>query len=319
MNTFTSTKNKIMKRIIPTLAIVGFVLLSACTSEKKIDKQQIQEPVKTAQKIKTNEPHQYGGWYCPDNLFGFPALDINNWQTAPVIKNRLATKEEVQTEAALIYIDRNKYPNAKAIKNDLPKLATYNNPYSKRKDIIIVIETISVQEDSIAGFRFLNGGNGSAHLRDIHFLSEEEINQLPKGKFFAHKISINTPQKNIWNVLTNDAFWKSFQKNSNPIDAEEAEKRKNTNFNFIYNKAGKNASRYGTKLFGNYYIQNDYLENNYTEKVLVLENEDTKSSEMIMLFGPFGVDYPKLEKTLTEWSKEVKRLSELSLYSPYNK
>ena len=36
-------------------------------------------------------PHQYGGWYCPDNLGGFPAVDILDWNDVPVVNGRMAT------------------------------------------------------------------------------------------------------------------------------------------------------------------------------------------------------------------------------------
>ncbi|MDX1349364.1 MAG: hypothetical protein R3279_03915, partial [Putridiphycobacter sp.] len=43
-------------------------------------------------KNKVQPPHNYGGWYCPDNLNGFPAVDLANWSQVPVITNRLPTK-----------------------------------------------------------------------------------------------------------------------------------------------------------------------------------------------------------------------------------
>ena len=31
------------------------------------------------------KPHPFGGWYCPDNLNGFPPVDYDNWKDVPVI------------------------------------------------------------------------------------------------------------------------------------------------------------------------------------------------------------------------------------------
>ena len=38
--------------------------------------------------------------------------------------------------------------------------------------------TINILNDTIVGFRYLNGGNGSAHLREVTFLSVNEINKI---------------------------------------------------------------------------------------------------------------------------------------------
>ena len=68
--------------------------------------------------IKKQEPHKYGGWYCPDNLNGFPAVDISNWESVPVVNGRMATKEETHNGISLIFVDDLKYPNAKALDID---------------------------------------------------------------------------------------------------------------------------------------------------------------------------------------------------------
>jgi hypothetical protein len=54
---------------------------------------------------KVKDTHRYGGWYCPDNLNGFPAVDIQDWDAVPVINDRLPTREEAQNGTSLMYID----------------------------------------------------------------------------------------------------------------------------------------------------------------------------------------------------------------------
>ena len=49
--------------------------------------------ISLAQNSAEKEPHKYGGWYCPDNLNGFPAVDINNWENVPIVNGRMATKD----------------------------------------------------------------------------------------------------------------------------------------------------------------------------------------------------------------------------------
>src|SRR5690554_6516080 len=59
-----------------------------------------------------NKAHNFGGWYCPDNLKGFPAVDLNEWSTVPVVDNRFPSKEETQNGNSLIYVDTNEFPNS---------------------------------------------------------------------------------------------------------------------------------------------------------------------------------------------------------------
>jgi len=65
----------------------------------------------------------------------------------------------------------------------MPKLVRYYNEYSKREDLIIVIQAINVENDSIVGFRYLNGGNGSARLNEVRFLADNEIEMIPASRF----------------------------------------------------------------------------------------------------------------------------------------
>ena len=105
-----------------------------------------------------SEPHRYGGWYCPDNLNGFPAVDIADWKSVPVVNDRLPTKEEAQSEASLIFVDREKYPDAKALDMTMPKLALFYNESAQREDLVIVIQAFNVQNDSIVWFSISQWG-----------------------------------------------------------------------------------------------------------------------------------------------------------------
>ncbi len=78
---------------------------------------EIQEEALKVEKtqVKKSQPHQYGGWFCPDNLNGFPAVDISNWKSVPVVNGRLATREETQNGTSLIFVDLEQYPEAKPL------------------------------------------------------------------------------------------------------------------------------------------------------------------------------------------------------------
>ena len=81
------------KNALKTLSLVCIVTLMSCIQNKKPTENKIVEKsVETVNSVK-QAPHNYGGWYCPDNLNGFPAVDLLNWKNVPVVNGRLATKE----------------------------------------------------------------------------------------------------------------------------------------------------------------------------------------------------------------------------------
>ena len=152
-------------RIFITVCTLCLITLMSCSQNNKTVKNDIAE--KSLEKVSATkqEQHRYGGYYCPDNLGGFPAVDINNWENVPVVNGRMATEEETQNGTSLIYVDLEKYPNAKPLDIKMPKLARYFNRNSGKEEIIIVIQALNVSNDSVVGFRYLNGGNGSAYLK----------------------------------------------------------------------------------------------------------------------------------------------------------
>lgn len=258
------------------------------------------------------EPHHYGGWYCPDNLNGFPAVDINDWKDVPVVNGRMATQQETQNGTSLIYVDLEKYPNAKPLEIEMPKLARFYNEYSKKEEIIIVIQAIKVSNDSIVGFRYLNGGNGSAQLNDVAFLSENEIQNITPSRFVSHIIEINATQDEIWNVLTQPEYNKALQPIFDKENVLPSDWNKSSKVNFKYIHGGQITSAFAETLFGNQYIQIDFEsdDNQYVEKFLLLENEQTKNTELQILCGPYSDDFENQKAVLNSWALKVKELSE---------
>ena len=299
-------KNKLFKVLILLL----FTSFSSCSQISEAEKKD--EAATASPKIATvqTEPHQYGGWYCPDNLNGFPAVDIKDWQNVPVVNGRLATQEETQNGASLILVDTEKYPNAKVLDMTMPRLATQYSRYSKREELIIIIQALNIDNDSIVGFRYLNGGNGSARLSEIRFLTDNEVDKLTQNRFVTLEISIAAAQETIWKILTDPNNVKSFQPIFDRNNKLKTDWRKKTNVNYHYPSSGILASGYADILFGNYYIQNDYDNANYTEKFLLLENEETKQTELKIVCGPYGDDFESQKSILLNWGQKVKQLSE---------
>lgn len=255
-------------------------------------------------------PHSYVGWYCPDNLNGLPAVDVADWKNVPVVSDRLPTEEETRNGSSLILVDTQKYPDAHALKIELPKLARFYNQSANRMDLVIIIQAINVDSDSIVGFRYLNGGNGSARFNDVHFLSDEEITSITPSHFVTRDIAINANPKVIWDVLTNTEYTGKLQATFDPASKLSADWRDQTNINYHYANAGEPTALYGDILFGNYYAQNDFEHNAFTEKFLILQDQETGATTLKIVCGPFAADFETQKKAINKWAQEVKVLSE---------
>ena len=258
------------------------------------------------------EPHKYGGWYCPDNLYGFPAVDISNWETVPVVNGRMPTREEANSGASLIYVDKDKYPNARPLDMHMPRLARFNCHPSGKNEIVIVIQAIQVQEDSVVGFRYLNGGNGSARLNEVDFLTEDEIRNLPYSQFVTIKLSIDAPQEEIFDVMTDLEYCKSLEPIFDPKNKLQEGWENVSKVNFKYQKAGTVTSQFAGTHFGAKYIQIDCQNKDYqyVEKMLIMQNEDGKSSDVVITCGPYLDDFESQEAILNAWAMKVKEMSE---------
>ena len=117
------------------------------------------------------------GWDCPDNL-KFPRVDLKDWYKVPVVNGRLPTLEETQNGTSLLFINIEMKPDIKDVqpfKMTLPKLAYFNNPTTHKKELVIVIQLVQFSDYVWAGLRYVSGGNASAIMSDLHFLTDDEI------------------------------------------------------------------------------------------------------------------------------------------------
>ena len=87
---------------------------------------------------------------------------------------------------------------------------------------------------------------------------------------------------------------------------------KSSKVNFDYHNAGTITSEFAANLYGNQYIQIDCElgENQYVEKFLLLENEETKQTELQIVCGPYTNDFEKQKFILNKWAQKIKALSE---------
>lgn len=294
------------------LTLLLFSSLLSCGQGNPVEKK---KKANTPQQPSVFEktPHTYGGWYCPDNLNGFPAVDIMDWQNVPVVNGRLATEEETQSEASLIFVDTEKYPYAHPLKMEMPRLAKFYNRNSEKSETIIVIQAVNISHDSIVGFRYLNGGNGSARLNEVRFLSENEIQKITPSNFVALDIKIDATQKEIWPILTGPQYSKQLQTAFDPENKLGSAWTMTSKVNFLYPKRGSVTAEYANMLFGNQYIQIDFESDNsqYVEKFLLLTDEETNTTNLKIVCGPYADDFEAQKDILFNWAQKVKELSEV--------
>jgi hypothetical protein len=301
-------KNKGLK----TLSILCLTSLMACSQNSPApEKNKVENPIENVNTEK-QEPHKYGGWYCPDNLGGFPAVDIDNWKSVPVVNGRMATEDETHNGTSLINVDMEKYPDAKPLDITMPRLARYYNRSSKLDEIIIVIQALNISNDSIVGFRYLNGGNGSARLDEVKLLSDNEIENISSSRFVTLNININATQEKIWEVITGPEYCKELQVVFDKENKLEADWNKSSKVNFKYLNGGDITSEFAGDHYGNKYIQIDCknADDQYVEKFFVSEDEQTKRSEFLIACGPYRDDFENQKIILINWAQKVKELSE---------
>lgn len=124
-----------------------------------------------------NYAHSFMAWDCPDNL-AFPRIELKDWQKVRVVNGRMPTYEEAQNGTSLLYIDKEVKPELKDVepyKMTLPKLAYFTNPRTKQKEVVIVIQLVQFKDYVWAGLRYVSGGNASAIMSELQFLTDEEV------------------------------------------------------------------------------------------------------------------------------------------------
>ncbi|MCB0769975.1 MAG: hypothetical protein KDC00_06175 [Flavobacteriales bacterium] len=255
----------------------------------------------------TSEPHQYGGWYCPDN-FGFVPVDIAKLDAVPAIADRLPTEAELQDNKSLIKVDIAKYPDARALPMKLPRVARIRSDHKDMSELAVVIQAIVVQEDTVVGYRFVNGGNGSARLREITLLSDEEVAAMGSQPFFYSKSVLKANTAEIWRALCRTDYFahlgKTFSQQvffSTPWDPK-AEAR------LELDSPGEKAKGYIGMVFGNYYLHIDYFRDgvHYSEKLLLIENKEDKTTELFFASGPYPKDFGTQQARWAHWVAAVK-------------
>lgn len=261
---------------------------------------------------KKDEPHRYGGWYCPDN-FGFVPVDIQKLDEIPAIANRLPTQQELHDNMSLINVDTEKYPDARALEMELPRVARIYSEQKGMDELIIIIQAIVVQEDTVVGYRFPNGGNGSAWLSDVTFLSDDEVAGMGAQPFFYAKSVLKASTADIWRAITKTNYFKQLGKKFNQQAFFSAEWNSASEAILNLDTDGEKATGYVGMVYGNYYLQIDYDRAgfHYSEKMLMIENHQDQTTEFFFASGPYPKNFEKQKSNWDRWIAAIKKNSEV--------
>jgi len=296
---------------IPT--IISMLLIFVSCSSQETSEEQLGAPAEEPGTAVSNksEPHRYGGWFCPYN-FGFAPVDIQKLDEVPAIADRLPTQQELREHKSLISVDTVKYPDARALKMDLPRVARIYSEHSGMNELIIVIQAIVVGQDTVVGYRFPNGGNGSAWLSEVTFLSDSEVASMGSQPFFYTKSVLKASKEDIWKAITRTDYFKQLGEKFDKRDFFSSEWTSDSQAHLNLSTDGEKATGFVGTVFGSVYLQIDYDRDgfHYSEKMLMIENHEDNTTELFFASGPFPEDFEKQAPKWDSWFKAVKKASE---------
>ena len=310
-----------MKFLYSSIIVVSVLTLFSCDDEiipeKDVDKHEIELTQELPERRKA---HNYGGWYCPDNLGGFPAVDIEVWDKVPVILGRMPTQEETWNGESLIYIDPVLFPDAKPLDVITPQLARYHNEFSGNDELIIVIQALVVESDSIVGFRYLNGGNGSSRIADVEFLTTQDIDDLPKYSFVDKTVELNATSNDVFKVLTDTNYSSRLADGFREFGVYESQWKRNSKVTVNNSEGDLLREGVATAVWPNAYVQIDYNIDgeNYVEKIFMTMKDEGRKTELHIVVGPFQEEFEGENASWERWLDMVKVLSEQSKWIGVN-
>lgn len=293
--------------------MISFAITTSCGQNEDLSKE-VETIVEEnqAKETKHKDAHSYGGWYCPDNLGGFPPVDITALDMVPVVNGRLPTREETQNGTSLMYFDTTEIPDAKPLDMIFPKLAWYYSRHTNKNELIIVIQAVVIEADTVVGFRYLNGGNGSAWYDEVDFLTASETQDLGPTPFVQLDTEIEATKEEIWKAISSTQYIEKLGDLFNERTFYQSLWQPDSYINLKHESDDMNVTGMANNYWGTMYLQVDYDRKGEqsVEKVLILPSEDGKSATLKVVSGPLGADYDDQQLVWEKWLKEVKGLSE---------
>lgn len=257
------------------------------------------------------EPHQYGGWYCPDNM-GFEPMDVADLSSIKVITDRMPTKEETQNGTALMYLPKDKFPDARPLEIDLPALAYVKSSNTGMDELAIVIQAFIAGTDTIIGYRFPSGGNGSAWYGEATFLTADEASDLGSMPYCFEEVLVSATKSEIWDALTKTDFAKDLGKKFNEKALYKSEWSNEFNVDLEFKSDNEYAKGRVSAMWGMLYLQIDYYKNGLhsTQKMLVYEDQFTMKTRIIFVTGPFIENAETQNEKWADWLRKLKDSAE---------
>lgn len=302
----------IQNRIIFILAMISLSSLLSCKQTQKDNPIEDTQVVKIeASEQRTRGHHSYGGWYCPDNVGGFPPVDIQELSKVPIVVGRMPTEEETRNGRSLMYFDPTIHLDARPLDIALPKVASIHSNERNRDELIIVIQAVVAGTDTIVGYRFPNGGNGSAWYDQVRFLSDSEVDALGPSPFVHLNKKLNSSKADIWKAICTTEYAKVLSNRFSKAELFRSEWNENVDEFLDYASNEYRAQGFINSFWGNLYIQIDYDYNGIQryEKILVTENQDDKTVELNIVSGPHPKDLKEQYVYWISWIDEVTAMS----------
>lgn len=297
------------RRILLSFLIITFGLMTSCNQTKEIKDQ---EEAEFKPMMNYKDAHSYGGWFCPDNFGGFPPVDIQELDAVPVVNDRLPTLEESRNGTSLMYFEEGQVPDARPVEMTLPKLARHYSHHNGINEIVIVIQAVVIGKDTVVGFRYPSGGNGSSWYDEVTFLTDEEVAAAGPTPYVYLRAEIDGSIKDIWNAVIQTSYADKMGRRFDKKEFFSSEWTPESKARLEYHTEDERAAGYITNMYGNFYMHIDYdkKDAHFSEKMLVSGKSDEKSGELHIVSGPYPEDVEKQRAIWQKWIDEVKELSE---------
>ncbi|MFT6175578.1 MAG: hypothetical protein ACI9CP_001836 [Cryomorphaceae bacterium] len=295
-----------------SLAMMSFIFMTACSQNEGVD-DQIEATPDEPQLAESsyNELHPYGGWYCPDNLRGFPPIDIQDLDKIAVVADRLPTQEETRNGTSLMYFDTTEIPSARPLEMNLPRVARIHSSHNDMNELITVIQAVVAGSDTVVGFRYPNGGNGTAWYGEVTFLSDEEVEEIGPSPFVHEQLDLSASKAEIWKAFTTTTYAKEIAEKFGEEAFFKSDWTDESQVHLVYESDGVVASGIVATIWGTLYMHIDYDYNGFifSEKWMAMEQEDG-TVELHVVMGPYPDDYGLQAAVWKTWIQGMKESSE---------
>ena len=87
-------------------------------------------------------------------------------------------------------------------------MAKYYSGNTRQEELVIIIQALTAEQDTVVGFRYLDGGNGSSWLNEVRLLSHKEAAALAPSTYVFLELEINTSKEKVWEAFTKTDYAK---------------------------------------------------------------------------------------------------------------